>query len=220
MLSLNAATVTWSFGPERRQEFLHRVLQLRHRQRHALADVDRDDDLERRSFGGEVADGLRHAVLEQPELRLAAGRPTNRPRSVTTAVTCTTSTDTFSTWSRPLVRELATMRPPPIRLPTTRNVCGRTSAPASHSHSAAIGSSTLQTCLPSAKNRICADARGQHLREDFRFELRDAADVGVRLPARSTRIASSAGGCCGSCAESATVSARRTPMSSHKVNQS
>ena len=40
--------------PERAEEFLHRVLQLRHRQRHALADVDRDDDLERRTFGREV----------------------------------------------------------------------------------------------------------------------------------------------------------------------
>ena len=59
---------------ERRQELLDRVLQLRHRLRHAFADVDGDHDLERRSFRGEVADGLRHAVFEQPERRLFEAR--------------------------------------------------------------------------------------------------------------------------------------------------
>ena len=68
-LSLNAVSVTWSFGAERRQELLHRRLQLRHRAGHALADIHGDDQLQRRPFRREVRDLLRHVVFEQPERR-------------------------------------------------------------------------------------------------------------------------------------------------------
>jgi hypothetical protein len=54
-------------GAERRQKTAHRVLQLRHVRRHALADVHGDDQLERRAFVREVRDGLRHTVLDDPE---------------------------------------------------------------------------------------------------------------------------------------------------------
>ncbi len=56
--------------PERREELLHRGLQLRHRVGHALADIDGDHELERRSFGREVRDLLRDVVFEQPKVGL------------------------------------------------------------------------------------------------------------------------------------------------------
>ena len=56
------------------EELLHRRLQLRHRRRHAAADVDRDDQLERHVFGREVRDRLRPAVLERRETPLCGSR--------------------------------------------------------------------------------------------------------------------------------------------------
>ena len=77
--------------PERAEELLHRRLQLRHRWRHARADVDGDHDLERRSLRREVRDLLRHVVLEHAKGGLR--QPLDEAAAVvTTAVTWTTST--------------------------------------------------------------------------------------------------------------------------------
>ncbi len=180
MLSLNAATRDLILRAERRQEFLHRVLQLRHRQRHALADIDRDHDLERRAFRREVADGLRHAVFEQLERGLL------QAGDESTAIG--DDRGDLHDVDRHLLDLIEALG---ARAGDDAPAADQVGDDAKHVRPhfgagvpLAFGRDRIEhvaDLLAVGEEQDLRDARRQHLRKDFGFELRQAADVGIRF---------------------------------------